>query len=328
MKSFMSFMKARSFKAATNTWVARRHKRPAGAVWSNWWASPLEKFLFCALLLPGLLHVVAPDEYRVPTWLSVWLGTEALWLVYVRAVCVPRLASFHPEDAATPCTADEFDRAIDNVCFLLERDAPSLWLRVTGVSFEATPPPSVMRSYVRSLLFMFEDNAEQAAMLEQGVARLAEASAACASSCASSCASGSPAKMAAAELACDDVPEHLAPNLIRGWSDDAHLASIISPTPLVLSVAMELFYRLTVCALLLLGWRRGPPHAASGLECFVYRPHPARSAGCGGRPLVMLPGAGAGLVSFLPLALHLQRRLLSRTLVIYRLPHVEIARPW
>ena len=50
------------------------------------------------------------------------------------------------------------------------------------------------------------------------------------------------------------------------------------------------------------------------------------------RPLVLLPGAGAGLTSFVPFVLFLQRRYRrigeERTMVVYRLPWVEVGRPW
>ena len=277
--------------------------------WNTWstWALPIESIVLSVLLLWGLLHllaaacrplgtcsVLAPhDVWRLGwAWLGLaWIGTEAIWRNYIRNVCVPRLATFHPEDANEPVKQDEFDRAIDNVCFLIERDAAFFWLRVTGVSFDARPvPSSTIRSYVRSLLFMFEETKEQAEMLQRGVNRII-----------ASCITNGQSVSLPADA--DDgfgtaAEEAAAPNMIRGWSDDSHLASIISPTPLILSAAMGASVSLATGVLFAFGWRRGPSHGPSGLECLVLRPTPAAiRRGRAARPLVLLPGAPSPVIS-------------------------------
>jgi hypothetical protein len=126
------------------------------------------------------------------------------------------------------------------------------------------------------------------------------------------------------------------PNLIRGWADDEYLASIIRPTPLFLSLLVELLVITAEWILYLFGWRKLQlqplPNASSYsrncLECWVLRP-PDKAGGYSSKdgrgesedgrsgdgqehetnspnPLVLIPGAGYGLVSFVPLVLTLQ----------------------
>lgn len=141
-----------------------------------------------------------------------------------------------------------------------------------------------------------------------------------------------PAPAGAAPAAASGALRKGPPNLIRGWTDDAYLSSIVRSTPLVVSTAALVSGLATQAAFRVWGWSRGASHAPSGIECWVLRRSRPKSDEASKikpePPLVMIPGAGNGLLSFLPLAFMLQRKLPSRDLVIFRLPHVEVGRPW
>jgi hypothetical protein len=124
--------------------------------------------------------------------------------------------------------------------------------------------------------------------------------------------------------------------LIQGWHDDVHLASLVRSTPLVVSLACLALNAAAALCLRACGWTRGPTnHAGANLECWMHH-HRKRSNRndenddddvSSSPPLVLIPGAGSGLVSFLPFALSLQWGHVgsSRDLVLFRLPHVEVS---
>jgi hypothetical protein len=225
---------------------------------------------------------------------------------------VSELSRFRQEDSGAPLLKHSVDRIIDNVVFLMKPDPCAFWSRVMGTLLKGQVPASTARSFIRSLLFMFEDSAcyaldEQKALFENAMARV-------------ELASGGFAEVDSYEGSKE------APNLIRGWIDDAHLGSLIRCMPFIFIVIAELARYVTFCTLWMFGWKRGPKHASSGLECWVYRPKATHSTNL--RPLVLIPGAGFGLTSFLPVAFLLQKRLTNRTIILYRLPWVEVCHPW
>jgi hypothetical protein len=119
------------------------------------------------------------------------------------------------------------------------------------------------------------------------------------------------------------------PCLIHGWHDDDHLASLVRSTPLVVTAASLASTVAAKLVLRLCGWAPGHAHDSSGIECWVRRgvQGSTREHAGGGdpHPLVLIPGAGNGMVSFVPFALLMQRRVgPARTLVLFRLPHVEV----
>merc|ERR1740121_2931344 len=60
----------------------------------------------------------------------------------------------------------------------------------------------------------------------------------------------------------------MVPNLIQGWVDNEHLASIVRPTPLLLCILCRLQTLSTFAVLFLYGWRPlRAGHSRSGLEC-------------------------------------------------------------
>ena len=261
---------------------------------------------------------------------------------------------------------------------MLRTDAASFWHRVTGQE-RLTVPRAVARSYVKSLLFLFDadnDDDDDAApggggggggegsrstqrertraLLTKGVAAIGLASGGFSDDGEAKSSNGGGSGGGGcfgggdADGSDDGGPGHAdasggggrlhaaspVPNLIQGWADDEHLAGIVRSTPLVVSLAAVVSSWATAVALRSFGWRPGPSHAQSGLQCWVFR---QRRHGCvqgpddegeGEQPpLVLLPGAGNGLLSFLPVLLLFQRRLKGRTLIVFRLPHVEVRAP-
>mmetsp|Transcript_58467 Transcript_58467/g.117388 ORF Transcript_58467/g.117388 Transcript_58467/m.117388 type:complete len:515 (+) Transcript_58467:70-1614(+) len=283
-----------------------------GRLWSNWWASP-SLGLACGATLILALCIALPVAHSMA--LAVWFAAEVCWWFVVKLRFIPRLVNFRPEDASVPMSRQSFVTAIDNVVFLLKKDAPTFWLRVTGTRL-AQVPRSVGRGLLKSLLFVSQGDFSSEAMLEEGLRRLEIECAAF--SDVADCAVGS-----------DEHCSPLPPNLIQGWVDDEHLESIVRSTPLVVSAASLASSWVTATVLRAFGWQEGPTHEASGVRCWVLRP-PAASLPSAPPPpsLVLLPGAGNGLLSFMPLALLFQRRLPGTTIVLFRLSHVEVGRPW
>jgi hypothetical protein len=119
----------------------------------------------------------------------------------------------------------------------------------------------------------------------------------------------------------EDKAVEAIPNLIQGWSDNEFLGSIIRPTPFILALLVELFVCLAGWILFLFGWRKLQsfnPGRATSVECWVLRPSGQDSGTKKTNPLVLIPGAGYGLVSFVPLALTLQvRAVLSISLLAH-----------
>jgi hypothetical protein len=247
---------------------------------------------------------------KVP--MLLWLGVEILWLAYFTCYLLPQLTSFRPEDSCKPLLAEDVNRLIDNIVFLIRKDRHTFWSHVTGKACSTgSIPASTARCFVKSLMFFYDEchhytTPEQTELYENAVTRVKEA-----------CGGF-------AEENVDDISNHI-PNHIRSWVDDDHLGDLVRCTPLVMILVTEAVRAFTLVVVLIFGFRRGHVHSPSGVECWVWDP-PTLAAES--RPLVLLPGAGFGLTSFLPLALLLQNRLPNRRIILYRLPWVEMCRPW
>lgn len=341
--------------------------------WINWWASPRLTLGFGTAICFALCASL-PVAHSIS--LALWLLAELIWWYIHRKIFLPKLLSFRPEDAAELISDRDFDRAIDNMVFLLKNDAEKFWHRVTGKSVPKVPVETA-RSYVRSLLFINDDEGEDGddstddddniqhvgrvsneganneeigkikanpsssrRLLKRGLSRIEEA-------CGGFAPSTSSSTLSPEELLdhVDPTPPHTQhshtveeiPNLIQGWGDNKYLSSIVRTTPLVVSAASLLSGLLLKLVLRLFGWKRGVKHPLSKVEYWVYTPSLKSSLLRHSNkeddedldnPLVLIPGAGNGLMSFLPLVLHFQFKAKKRRMVLYRLPHVEVGRPW
>lgn len=284
--------------------------------------------------------------------MAIWLIFELIWIVYFYWQLLPQLTNFRPEDSGKPLAQCSVDHLIDNVVFLINRDRYDFWSRVSGGSCnkDGSVPSATARCFLKSLLFLFDDcqhykRADQVTIFERALSRIEDASGgfipdmdaesdgyeseadefdeiACAP------VSGRAAKALGAAYAPKQVGMAggtRIPNHIRSWIDDEHLGSLVSCTPLIM-ILLSYFSRMaTVATVACCGFRRAHKDPVSGLECWAWRPTRCRA---GARPLVLVPGAGFGLTSFLPLALHYQQRHKDRTILVYRLPWVEVCRPW
>ena len=226
-----------------------------------------------------------------------------------------------------------------------EKDATANWHGDGGIAFG---PGGLLAHAGPEMTRAQATRAAQLTLLNHGLRRLeaacggafapepslpgAQTAGAAAAANAGGAAAPGEASAAGAASAASGALRKGPPNLIRGWTDDAYLSSIVRSTPLVVSTAALVSGLATQAAFRVWGWSRGASHAPSGIECWVLRRARSKSDEAAGikpePPLVMIPGAGNGLLSFLPLAFMLQRKLPSRDLVIFRLPHVEVGRPW
>ena len=318
------------------------------------------------------LGVIIPS-FSIP--IAIWLAIEFLWMCYFHAFLVPQLTGFRPEDSGQPILEAEMHRIIDHVVFLLHQDPELFWKRASGSSsLDGRVPESTAKCFVKSLLFMFDDcecftEKDQLFIFEKALARIEEASGGFATETGYPNTSKSDSS----------IPSH-----IRSWIDDEHLESIVRCTPLLMVLISYIVRILTVCIVTCSGFRREHIDKKSGLECWVFRPRivgansdisigfAAECADCedvecdqcigpasgnrmktNERPLVLIPGAGFGLTSFLPLVLLFRWKLTTppslypnchcqcrdshapfkdggraRTIILYRLPWVEVCRPW
>lgn len=253
-------------------------------------------------LLAACLAVVLSYVWALRTSLILWLLVEFAFHLFQRKVLIPRLASFRPEDVGTCMSKEQFDIAMDHVSFLLKQDPAKFWQRVTGLKLYYVTE-DVARRFLRSLLFLVGDTDAEAALLEQGLERI------------SAITNGFAPSTGTVGL----------PNRISGWTDDVHLTNIVRTTPLMIGVMAELSIVAASICLRLFGWRPGATSKVSVVQYSMLAPNVERVVG---RPLVLIPGAALGFVSFLPLALYLQKMLTDRTIILFRLPWVECGRPW
>ena len=272
-------------------------------------------------------------------------------MIYFSYSLLPQLTNFRPEDSCKPLVTEDVNHLIDNIVFLLKKDKHSFWKNVTGhACTSGNIPASTARCFVKSLLFFFAECAhyhtpEQKALYEHAVGRVEEATGGFAIAPPhANCDRGEEEEEEEEEESVlrgggrgDDQAHVHVPNHIRAWVDDEHLGSLVRCTPLVMVLLTEAMRALTLGVIVLFGFRRGHCHVSSGLECWVWHPRTQTQAQAeatdkrplsSSRPLILFPGAGFGLTSFLPLALLLQRRLVGRSVVLYRFPWVEVCRPW
>ena len=276
----------------------------------------------------AFIALVSPS-FSIP--LLAWVALEIIWSIYFRLHLVPQLTQFRPEDSGSWHKAEEVDRVIDNIVFLLQQDRVAFWTRVTGhPCLSGSVPIKTAKCFVRSLLFMFSDcecyqHEEQVALYETALNKIEVAT------------GGFLPSVETTNSEEADNTRAALPNLIRSWIDDAHLKSIIRCTPLIM-VAISMLVRTgTFFAIWIAGWKMGHQCSSSRMECWVLNPPVPGSTGDATaiadamskqRPLVLLPGAGFGVTSFLPLVLLLQGQLAGRTMLLYRLPWVEVCHPW
>jgi pimeloyl-ACP methyl ester carboxylesterase len=299
-----------------------QHQVPSLYIRQGPWAC-IAAYIALAVLVPSIAAYVA-----------AWVAIELLWMCYFYSYMVPALCAFRPEDSGVAHTEEDVDRIIDNIVFLLTRDSKLFWKRVTGhACVHGKVPRPTAQCFVKSLLFMFDDcdcynHDHQIALFENALARIEVASGGFLPEIEGKCdnSNGNTTTMPPA------IPNH-----IRSWVDDDHLGSIVRSTPLLMIFFSQLLRMATICVIMVCGFRRSHMHSPSGLECWVWNPsraadattptgHDSRKAAVL-RPLVLLPGAGFGLTSFLPLAMFFQGKFSDRTIILYRLPWVEVCRP-
>jgi hypothetical protein len=280
---------------------------------------------FCVAVAVGV--ALSLPSCTVP--ILAWLLIELLWLIYFRSVLVKQLINFRPEDSGSALLLSDVDGIINHIEYLIRRDPSSFWEKVTGVSCRGSVPRNVVRCFVRSLFFMFEENTcykeeSQVLLFESALRRVEEAS--------------GKLRIISNDFDDDlngDVPAYS--NLIKSWIDDELLYDIISATPLVMVMYSEVIRRSTLAFLFLFGWRRGYIDPASHTECWtlnVTAPpissplQQQQQQQFSSPPLVLFPGAGFGMTSFIPLALKAQFSLRGRPIILYRFPWVEVCHPW
>lgn len=271
----------------------------------------------------------------VSIYVAAWVVIELMWMMYFFSCMVPVLTAFRPEDSGVPYTLEEVDRIIDNIVFLLKQDSKLFWMKVSGQPcLSGTVPLSTAKCFVKSLLFMFDDcdcfnDEHHTILVERALNRIEIAT-------------------------CGFLPQHdnksnndndaadsseiHIPNHIKSWVDDDHLGHIVRSTPLLMILFSQMLRLSTNLIILLFGFRRGHTHSPSGLECWIWTPSIdaptlqnnsfVQDTSQSPPPLVLLPGAGFGLTSFLPLALFFRKKFSNRKILLYRLPWVEVCRPW
>ena len=258
--------------------------------------------LFVAICIPA-----------VSITMVLCLVIEICWFFYFHIKLVPQLTSFKPEDSGGLLLKNDVDRIINNVIFLLKKDFRAFWTRVCGDQFKGSVTRTTVKSFVRSLLFMFAEHEhygshEQQNLFLYAVGRVEH-------SCGTNLiADDDTCYNDDCELKNVDVNN----NHIRSWIDDTHLAGIIRSTPLIMIAFSEFLRLMTFTVMHCFGWRRIQVDAESGLECWARYPTSPSNQ----RALICIPGAGFGLMSFLPLIFMLQFQMPHRTILVYRLPWV------
>lgn len=237
---------------------------------------------------------------------------EVVWFFYFHIKLVPQLTNFKPEDSGRLLQKNDVDRIVNNIIFLIKKDFRAFWIRVSGDQFKGSVSRSTVKSFVRSLLFMFTDHddyesQEQQTLFLHAVGRIESA-----------CGAHLINDESSDDINCKFKYMDCSSNHIRSWIDDIHLAGIIRSTPLIMIAFSEFLRMLTFTAMYFFGWKRTQVDAESGLECWVRYPAAPSSE----RALICIPGAGFGLMSFLPLIFLLQFQMPHRTILVYRLPWV------
>jgi hypothetical protein len=80
-------------------------------------------------------------------------------------IVAPRLAKLRPEDAAQPLTPEAADRVVDDIVYLINRDAAAFWARTTGAPASELArrrvPLATARSFVHSLFMVFPETQDR-----------------------------------------------------------------------------------------------------------------------------------------------------------------------
>lgn len=249
--------------------------------------------------------------------LLTWIGAEAVWYIFMRWVLIPsRIQALRVTDAGE-CAPGDFHRTVDMVVRAVKRDGRTFWKRITRIASADRIPVDTVKNYARSLLYVNPDKdltASKAELIDHATERLEVAS----------------GRKFSVEDNCDYLPNvpksRQSPQIkttISGWVDDNDLQRIVRTTPLVVCVAAECSVAFTSGILRLAGWYRASTHKC-GLQAWIWKPK------CNSleRPLVLIPGSVIGYLSFLPFALHLQQRLPSRMIVLFRCPWSEVGMPF
>ena len=137
----------RSFK------TIRRWTKATIRFWTNWWTG---------ISIWTLAFVVARFFGPLASLgVAFWLCCEAVNYVVFCVVFAPRLIRFSAADARDlsrgAVSEASFAAAVDHVCFLIEKDPGRFWQRVTGIADIDSVPVATALSFVKSLLFVFDD---------------------------------------------------------------------------------------------------------------------------------------------------------------------------
>jgi len=88
------------------------------------------------------------------------------------------------------------------------------------------------------------------------------------------------------------------PNLLRGWYDDEHLMAIVRSPPLLVILGAGVGIWFLFVLMFAFGWRRAYVDPVTSLECWVWHDgKPPATHPMHPKPLVLMPGAGAGNVA-------------------------------
>jgi len=233
---------------------------------------------------------------------------------------LPQLSSFRPEDSGQLLTKTSVDRVVDNILFLIQQNPQAFWNKATGKILSGKVPLNTARGFLKSLFFMFDEytcyNADnQISLFNNALKRIEIAS----------------EGFGPEEKFINDTSKETF-SLIRGWNDDIYLSSIIRSTPLIMIILIEIIRIATFVMMNALGYRRKYVDPNSHLECWILSKTPSvlnkTNIRSKIRPLVLIPGAGLGLTSFLPLAFLMKRQFPEKTIFVFRIPWVEVCHPW
>ena len=285
--------------------------------------------LFVSIAFIWFLYITAifisnylPSTSTVIYFITAWSALEISWYIYFRTTIIHRLATFRPEDSCKSLTKRDVDLCISDIVYLLETNAARFWSNVTGINIDEFSkgkklPIATAKSFLNSIFMIFPEctiykESSQKLLYQIALQRIETAS-----------------------NGFDHNPTTKSmPNLIRGWYDDNHIKKIVRSSPLIVITLSYLCLSAVIILLYSCGWKCGHYDATTGMECWILKntnPGNINQPKDKKKPLVLFPGAGAGLLSFLPLLLQIQfgqRRTNQnqRDVVVYRFPWVEVGR--
>lgn len=251
-----------------------------------------------------LLVIVACSAWQLVglVWTAVlWTCMESIWFVFMKKILIPRRVRVLRSAEAGQCSPAEFRRNVELAEFVIRLSPSRFWRRIAQVRNIHDMSRRLVWNYAKSLFYVRPDEDLTPAnieLLEWATDRLEAAS--------------------GVRLTVKD--SQTVTSNITGWADDTYLIRILRSTPLAACVLSEVAAAVTSAILLLAGFRSGPMHNSSGLQCWIFEPRHASSQ----RPLVFMPGLGAGFVSILPFGLWLKRGLTPRVIILFRLPYADV----